>query len=635
LKIDIENVQGIIKATYDLPDTGLALIYGDNSVGKSSIIRAIAAALAYDPTNRDPRIIEEEKLLGILQDGSKSNLGLIRVNNDQAHIKLSGSLVNETALISRNGKFKGSNPGFVITNVLSDVSWIMRILTHTTSEKISDYLKGFNDMILRYDDIIDNIGDTKEKLFLKIQDLNRMMRESSQAQKQVREKKKLLDETRQKLKAIQEKISEEAKKDPNKEQRILRINSQIAEKEKLIGLSNKRIEALEKQAQNNKSTIVQLNEQINQQEETRKNLEKMLEEYGKADVESVPKIEDEINALKERRSKEQVLFDILRRTYSMLEKEHSGDVICPLCGSNKINPSEIEKIAAEKDQVIRVLDSKISALSRQAGDLNEISKRKSNITRQILAINTSLIKFKDDLKQFEQDAETQKSLLETEEARRDELIRLRNDMQLAITGDNREEKEKLKTMQSQIKTLESEIKDLELGQKYSQINIFGTNYPIDTKTLDLFDKGVMLSLSDIKAHFEELREKEKTKLRDEFNRSIKGILKEMSFDLDIYVDNNFNILARKKTNDGYRILETQNLSRSEQATIALTLQLALANSYTPDIPLILCDGIYEYFDDERRKKILTFVDEFGKNHNRAIVITVVKEGVNQPKVILP
>ncbi|MCL4311781.1 MAG: hypothetical protein M1462_05070, partial [Candidatus Thermoplasmatota archaeon] len=90
-----------------------------------------------------------------------------------------------------------------------------------------------------------------------------------------------------------------------------------------------------------------------------------------------------------------------------------------------------------------------------------------------------------------------------------------------------------------------------------------------------------------------------------------------------------------KTDDGYRILETQNLSRSEQATIALTLQLALANGYSPDIPLILCDGIYEYFDEERRKKILTYVAEFGKKHNRTIIMTVVKEGLSRPTVGLP
>jgi hypothetical protein len=62
--------------------------------------------------------------------------------------------------------------------------------------------------------------------------------------------------------------------------------------------------------------------------------------------------------------------------------------------------------------------------------------------------------------------------------------------------------------------------------------------------------------------------------------------------------------------------------------------LALANSYSPDIPIVLCDGIYEYFDEDRRKKILSYVDEFGKNHKRLIIMTVVKEGVIHPTVAL-
>lgn len=635
MKIDIEGVQSIIKSTYEFPDSGLALIYGDNSVGKSSIIRAIAAAISYDASNRDSRILEEQKLLGILHDGSKSNLGLIRVGTDEAHIKLSGSSINETALISRNGRFKGSNPGFVITNVLSDVSWIMRILTHTTSDKISDYLKGFNDMILRYDDVIDRIGNTKKELFQKIQDLNRMLKESSEAKKQVREKRKVLEETKQKLKALSEKLSEDAKRDPNKEKRISEINKQITEKEKLIGESTKAIEELEKGVRDNKATIAQLSEQINRMEESRKNLLKTIEEYSGADIESIPRIEEEINLLKEKRSKEQVLYDILKRTHSMLEKEHSGEVVCPLCGSSKINPKDVERIAAEKDEAIRVFDSKISTLSRRAGDLNEISKRKRNLTQQISGMDNNILRSKDDLKQYEQDAEKSKVKLHEAETKMADLVRQRDDLQIAISGDDSDEKEKLKKMQTQIRTLESDIKDLEGSQKYSQINIFGANYPVEAKTLDIFDKGVMTSLSDIESHFQELSETEKTKLKDEFNRSIKGILKEMSFDLDIYVDNNFNILARKKTDDGYRTLETQNLSRSEQATIALTLQLALANGYSPNIPLILCDGIYEYFDEERRKKVLTYADEFGKKHNRTIIMTVVKEGISRPTVGSP
>ncbi len=635
MKIYIEGVQSIEKSTYEFPESGLGLIYGDNSVGKSSIIRAIAAAISYDASNRDPRILEEQKLLGILQDGNKSNLGLIRVGSNEAHIILSGNLINETALIPRNGKFKGSNPAFVITNVLSDVSWIMRILTHTTSDKISDYLKGFNDMIRRYEDVIDRMGNTKKELFQNIQDLNRMLKESSEAQKKVREKRKVLEETRQKLKALQEKLSEEAKRDPNKEQRIRGINSQIVEKEKLIGVSKKTIEELEKKVRNNKATIAQLSEQINQMEGSRKSLDKTLEEYSRADIGAIPKIEEEINSLKEKRSKEQVLYDILKRTHSMLEKEQSGEVVCPLCGSSNINPEEVERITVEKDEAIRIFDSKISTLSRRAGDLKEISKRIQNLTTQISGMDNNIIRSKDDLKHYEQDAESSRVLFQAEETRRADLERQKDELQIAISGDDSDEKEKMKKMQTQIRTLEVDIKDLELGQKYSQINIFGTNYPVEVKTLDIFDKGVMTALSDIESHFQELGEREKTKLKDEFNRSIKVILKEMSFDLDIYVDNNFNILARKKTDDGYRILETQNLSRSEQATIALTLQLALANGYSPDIPLILCDGIYEYFDEERRKKMLTYADEFGKKHNRMVIMTVVKEGLSRPTVGVP
>lgn len=629
MKLHIEGVQTINKSTFEFPETGLALIYGDNSVGKSSLIRAIAAAISYDASNRDSRILEEQKLLGILQDGSRGNLGLINVDRDEARIYISGDRINEEALISRNEKFKGSNPRFVITNVLSDVSWIMRILTHTTSVNVSDYLKDFNNMIKRYEDIIDGVAETKKDLFQKIQELNRMIRESADAQKKIKEKRKVLEESKQELMATQEKISEEAKIDPNREGRVSEINSQIREKEKLINKSNNIIAEYEKQIRNYNSVIEQMKEKIKQLEQKLKESRETVEEYEKADIDSIPEIETEINSLKDKRSKEQILYDILKRTHSMLEKEHSGEVVCPLCGSSKINPAEVEKISKEKDEVIRRFDTQISGLSRKAGDLNEISKRKKELSQNISGLEQQIIRGKDDLTKHQLDLDSMLAQLRSEESKKSDLSRQRDNLQLAISGDYTD---KLKSLQSKIKTLEIEIKDLEMSKKYSQINIFGTNYPVEMKTIDIFDKGVMNSLSDIDDHFQKLRETEQTKLKDEFNKNIKKILKEMSFDLDIYVDNNFNIIARKKTVEGFRILETQNLSRSEQATIALTLQLALAQGYSPEMPIILCDGIYEYFDEERRKKIIAYADEFGKKYNKVIMMTVVKEGISHPTV---
>jgi DNA repair exonuclease SbcCD ATPase subunit len=629
MKLNIKGVQTIENSSFEFPDSGLALIYGDNAVGKSSLIRAIAAAIAYDSSNRDSRISEEQKLLGILQDGSKANAGLISAGLDEAQINISSNLINEEVLISRNGKFKGSNPRFVITNVLSDVSWIMRILTHTTSVKVSDYLKDFNDMIKRYEDVIDGVTETKRDLFQKIQELNRMIRESTESQKKIKESRKLLENAKEELKAIQEKISEEAKNDPNREERISEINSQIREKEKSINKSSSKITEYEKLIRTYNDRIEQTRDQIKQRELKIKESTETLEEYEKADINSIPEIDEKISSLKDMRSKEQILYDILRRTYSMLEREHSGEVVCPLCGSNKINPAEVEKISKEKDEAIRRFDSQISVLSRKAGDLKEISKRKEEITKSIYSFTQNNVRDEDDLRNLKQDLDDTLAQLESEENKKLEFSKQRDNLQLAISEGY---SDRLKSVQGRIKNIETEIKDLEMSRKYTQINIFGMNYPVETKTVDIFDKGVMLSLSDIEDHFQKLRETEQTKLKEEFNKNIKKILKEMSFDLDIYVDNNFNIIARKKTASGFEILETQNLSRSEQATIALTLQLALAQGYSPEMPIILCDGIYEYFDDERRKKILAYVDEFGKKYDKAILMTVVKEGVRHPTV---
>ena len=632
MKVTLEGVQCINKSVFEFPESGLSLILGDNAVGKSSIVRGIIAAIAYDPTNKDPHITGEQKLLGMFPDGGDSNLGIIQVGRDEAMIELKNSFIDESVVISRKGRFKGSNPKFVITNVLSDVSWIMRILTHTTADKVSDYLKGFNDLIVRYDDVIDKAGELKLELLKKIQDLNRMLKESGEAQRKISEKRNELSEISDGIRAIQEKKSKEARKDPDKEQRIQEINRQISEKEKAISQTKKQIEELRKKFLNTKSAISDKEELLYSQNEQRSNILEKIKEYEEVDIDSISSIEEKIEDLKSRRAKEQLLFDILKRTYSMLEAEKTGSIVCPLCGSNNLDAGHIDEFAKEKDATVRGFDSDISKLSREAGDLREIAKRRESLTQQLPGLENNIRRTQDDLAQYKNDVDSDNSLIDEKEEKKADLERRRDNLEASISGDDPNMESNLKSMQEKRRELEQEIKDLELSKKYSQISIFGVNYSVDTKTLDIFDKGVMRSISDIEERFMSLREIEETKLKDDFNKNIKEILKEMSFDLDIYIDNNFNILARKKSKNGFKILETQNLSRSEQATIALTLQLAVAKGYAPNTRVILCDGVYEYFDEDRRKKILSYVNNFGKKADKLIIMTVVKEGLTQPTV---
>ncbi len=632
MKLSIEGVQNIEKGSYIFPDSGLALIYGDNAAGKSAIIRAIVAAISYDPNNKDKKIIEEEKLLGIIQDKQQSNQGLIRVGFDEAKISIQSEKLNENVSITRDGKFKGFMPSFVITNVLTDVSWIMRILTKSSSETLDDYLKGFNEMIWRYEDILDTVGEIKSKLNMSINTLNSMLKELAANQRTIDEKKKELANVTDKINAIKEELEKEALKDPKKQERISQINSQIKEKDNEIKEVAGEIRKLESNIKDIKNQIALLEMDINKKEKERNETAQKLKDYEEINPDSFSALESAIEELKNQRTKEQIFYEILKSTYLMLETEHSSEIVCPVCGSNKINKNEIEKNIKQRDEAIRTYDLEISKISRQIGELKEKVRRRKELSDKIQILNNNIEKEKNEKEHYLNTLNEKITELRDKEKKKSELEKIKNELILTLSEDPEKEKT-LKTLQDLERQLQTEIKNLEMSKKYSQINILGVNYPVDIKTLDFFDKVVLSSLKDIEEHFSDLRDKEKTKLKDDFNKNIKEIIREMAFDLDIFIDNNFNIIARKKSGGSYKILDTQNLSRSEQATIALTLQLALANGYAPNINIILLDGIYEYFDDERRKKIIALLDAFGKNHNKLIIMTVVKEGVKSPMVV--
>ena len=50
MKLNLHNVQRFQDKTFLLPDKGLVLVEGDNSTGKSTIVRAITALFSYNET---------------------------------------------------------------------------------------------------------------------------------------------------------------------------------------------------------------------------------------------------------------------------------------------------------------------------------------------------------------------------------------------------------------------------------------------------------------------------------------------------------------------------------------------------------------------------------------------------------
>lgn len=63
-------------------------------------------------------------------------------------------------------------------------------------------------------------------------------------------------------------------------------------------------------------------------------------------------------------------------------------------------------------------------------------------------------------------------------------------------------------------------------------------------------------------------------------------------------------------------------SGGERAIISAAMLIAMRKAYTPEVPILMFDGIMETLDEKPREKLLSFLDEYAKTENVAIVASI-------------
>jgi hypothetical protein len=60
----------------------------------------------------------------------------------------------------------------------------------------------------------------------------------------------------------------------------------------------------------------------------------------------------------------------------------------------------------------------------------------------------------------------------------------------------------------------------------------------------------------------------------------------------------------------------------ERTIIAAAMLIAMRKAYTPDVPILMFDGVMENLDERPREEFLTFLDEYAKTEGVAVVASV-------------
>ena len=243
MKLNLTNVQQFKSKEYLFPEKGLVLVEGDNSTGKSTIVRAITALYSYNE-NAPNHLKREEKLLGLIPDDPLKSQGIISINSDHCKISLERNGDSQSADIYKDkvGSYKGDSK-FIITNILTDVSWITRFLNKTldTEEGQGMALKFIKELSYRLDSfqtIIEGAEQVKDELTRKRYELTNRIEESI---KLIKDKEKLqadLIKINDSISTISDELKEISKEQNKKENQEIATKSNALE-DKIKSLSNK------------------------------------------------------------------------------------------------------------------------------------------------------------------------------------------------------------------------------------------------------------------------------------------------------------------------------------------------------------------------------------------------------------
>jgi DNA repair exonuclease SbcCD ATPase subunit len=84
----------------------------------------------------------------------------------------------------------------------------------------------------------------------------------------------------------------------------------------------------------------------------------------------------------------------------------------------------------------------------------------------------------------------------------------------------------------------------------------------------------------------------------------------------------------------YVFQPVNTLSESEKLSIALILQVALKETYMPDIPFFILDGVVQDFDEDRRAKVMDYLRGKSEERDWFIVVTQLDEDAARVRVRL-
>ncbi len=639
-EIILENIgqyKGIKK--YDLESGFITLFQGKNSLGKTTIIKAIAAALS--PPIESENLIHEANKFGILpRKGQKAPLVNFDEENAKIILKYDKEIIETT--IHKDGKinsnFKG-NEIFLYSSMLFKNSKIQEHLA--SGDYDFSWIVSEMSNAGKYEDLKENIDSYK-----RLNDVTKALLEDINVKignyiieiNDSTEKKEVIEP---KLKKVQDEI---ANMDLSQFPEYQKLIKEEEEKRGELKKAKNQLESVEKKAKTKENEITgydseinSLNNQLNKSEKDIKDIMKRIKILSETLTDDLKNIiikkQEELPPLSEELGKKRSYKEIF---HNIKQAKIESDE-CIICGSNiKITQVQVEKkikdLKIEIDDILTKkhnIDVEIETAKNKINEAGKLPTEEKKL-KIILRIVKEASKTIDDLKRGKEKVQVKakkvhldvtivtKQIVELN----DEIKKIKKDIM-----DYAKNVEELNVLEEKKRKLEKEIKDLEVSieknkdlvKDNSEIELFGIKIPIE-KADDIIDK-ISAELKEINNFLNENINEQRKGAAKKFNSSIKIVIQELNLANFENISIDLNDFSLRVINKGGKIQPHGSLGGAEKGIIGGILQISCKQTYLPDIPFFVGDDIILDFDPENAEKFMNYLKKIAQDEDIFIVMT--------------
>jgi len=611
--LELRNIGGLKGNTrFEFERGRVNEVESANAMGKTSLIRGLAAVLSA-PLSHD-ELIAEAANQGVLRDSLKN----IYEKDAASYLRYDGE-VQELELRA-DGSFAKLPQGderFLLGGLLTPEAKIIRQLLggDTDFSWVTQRLS----FARRY-------AEAKMIADSELLTAERNLEQLSGRQEALLEQDKIIEAKKAERKELNRQRDELAQRLDEKKrehvERIKRLDGEIETQEQRLG----EYQAVARRAQRE---VTRIEERLASNAEKG---EQLANQIGKIDVErirqeviaNVKRIDDDIAA---RRSEAAVLAgkrSAFADAKSVLAQRGETSGLCPVCETSTVSVGFLDDKLSQLGAELRQIESAIRDLS---GERTRWLQREASASRQIDGLRQELKRLQDDNKELntrklqeQRNVQSATKALEQASTRQQELEGERTALQQQTGEWAAEIHDALQKIEARLKGVGDEIAThARRIQEASIVEVYGERVTFEEGRLRL--GRWMNKLNGVSEYLDERRHDHEVRAIAEFNAGVKKVMADLGFtEFDqIAIDKQDNRL--KVFRPGFVPQPLESLSTSERYSIAIALQIALKNTYLPEVPFFIVDEVVVSYDEERKEKILDYLGKMADDNNLYVVVT--------------